>query len=249
MALSLRAGARAAGAPSGGARAASGRPRGRARRRSGSRSTSSSFFAFHKDARALSRGAPAHRRLRPGRRARSSSSAAPGAPRRPRRSCCSLGYWALDAARARLDPQGNLAARIDQAVFGRAHVEARLGPGRPALDAAGDRDDAARRRWPEKDSWRARPSRTDGSAGSSSRARTADGRGGSLWGRVLPVNKSLWTSSYALLMSGLACDRASRLCFWIVDVRGWKRWAAPRSCGSAATPSPRSRSRRSARSR
>jgi predicted acyltransferase len=49
---------------------------------------------------------------------------------------------------------------------------------------------------------------------------------GLAWGRVLPVNKSLWTSSYALLMSGLACVSLAA-CVWIVDVRRWKRWAAP----------------------
>jgi predicted acyltransferase len=47
-----------------------------------------------------------------------------------------------------------------------------------------------------------------------------------LWGRAFPINKSLWTSSYALLMSGLACASLAA-CVWIVDVRGWKRWAAP----------------------
>jgi predicted acyltransferase len=49
---------------------------------------------------------------------------------------------------------------------------------------------------------------------------------GLLWGRILPLNKNLWTSSYALAMSGLAA-LALALAIEVVDVRGWKRWAAP----------------------
>jgi len=49
---------------------------------------------------------------------------------------------------------------------------------------------------------------------------------GALWGTVFPINKNLWTSSYALLMAGLAAVCLA-LCVWIVDVRGWKAWAAP----------------------
>jgi len=49
---------------------------------------------------------------------------------------------------------------------------------------------------------------------------------GALWGTVFPINKSLWTSSYALFMAGLAA-LVLALCLWIVDVRGWKSWAAP----------------------
>ncbi|HEU4437960.1 MAG TPA: DUF5009 domain-containing protein, partial [Methylomirabilota bacterium] len=49
---------------------------------------------------------------------------------------------------------------------------------------------------------------------------------GWLWGLSFPVNKSLWTSSYALLMSGLAA-LALALCYWVVEVRGARRWAGP----------------------
>jgi predicted acyltransferase len=42
----------------------------------------------------------------------------------------------------------------------------------------------------------------------------------------LPINKSLWTSSYAVFMAGMAnvCLAAS---YWLVDVQGWRRWAKP----------------------
>jgi predicted acyltransferase len=49
---------------------------------------------------------------------------------------------------------------------------------------------------------------------------------GALWGRVFPINKNLWTSSYSLFMSGLAAIFLA-LCLWIVDVKGWKAWARP----------------------
>ncbi|HMA17327.1 MAG TPA: heparan-alpha-glucosaminide N-acetyltransferase domain-containing protein [Thermoanaerobaculia bacterium] len=49
---------------------------------------------------------------------------------------------------------------------------------------------------------------------------------GALWGRVFPINKNLWTSSYSLFMSGLAAVSLA-LCLWIVDEKGWKGWARP----------------------
>ena len=42
----------------------------------------------------------------------------------------------------------------------------------------------------------------------------------------LPINKSIWTSSYAIFMAGWAL-----VCFatfyWFVDVKGYSRWAKP----------------------
>jgi len=49
---------------------------------------------------------------------------------------------------------------------------------------------------------------------------------GWLWGLSFPINKSLWTSSYALFMSGLAA-LALALCYWIIEVRGWREWTGP----------------------
>lgn len=49
---------------------------------------------------------------------------------------------------------------------------------------------------------------------------------GSLMDLALPINKSLWTSSYAVFMAGLAM-----VCFgvyyWLIDVQGWRAWARP----------------------
>lgn len=49
---------------------------------------------------------------------------------------------------------------------------------------------------------------------------------GWLWGLSFPVNKPLWTSSYALLMAGLAA-LALAACHWVIEVRGRRGWAAP----------------------
>jgi predicted acyltransferase len=49
---------------------------------------------------------------------------------------------------------------------------------------------------------------------------------GWMWNEVFPINKALWTSSYVLLTAGLALH-ALAVCYWMVDVRGWRRWAAP----------------------
>ena len=49
---------------------------------------------------------------------------------------------------------------------------------------------------------------------------------GWLWGLSFPVNKPLWTSSYALLMAGLAA-LALAAGHWVIEVRGRRGWAAP----------------------
>lgn len=49
---------------------------------------------------------------------------------------------------------------------------------------------------------------------------------GQVWGWVLPINKNLWTSSYAVFMAGLAAV-CFGVCYWLVDVQGWRRWAQP----------------------
>ena len=131
------------------------------------------------------------------------------------------GYWALLGS-GPLDPQTNLAARVDRAVFG-AHTW------KPGFDPEGllstlpaiatmllgvlaggllTRGDERRR-----------PLRL-------AVAGTAATGAGLLWGRVFPINKTLWTSSYALLMSGLAAVVLGLL-VEVVDRRGLRGWAAP----------------------
>ncbi|MFI5396428.1 MAG: acyltransferase family protein [Candidatus Binatia bacterium] len=42
----------------------------------------------------------------------------------------------------------------------------------------------------------------------------------------LPINKSLWSSSYVVFTAGMALDILA-MCYWLVDFRGYRRWAKP----------------------
>jgi len=47
---------------------------------------------------------------------------------------------------------------------------------------------------------------------------------GYLWGFVFPIIKIIWTSSYALFSGGL-CLMLLALFYWIIDVKGYRKWA------------------------
>lgn len=49
---------------------------------------------------------------------------------------------------------------------------------------------------------------------------------GLLWDLNFPINKSLWTSSFVLYTGGLACCGLA-LCYWLIDVQGYTRFAKP----------------------
>ena len=49
---------------------------------------------------------------------------------------------------------------------------------------------------------------------------------GFLWGRVFPINKALWTSSFVVAVGGIAIV-AFAVLYYLIDVRGWKKWAFP----------------------
>lgn len=46
------------------------------------------------------------------------------------------------------------------------------------------------------------------------------------WSLIFPLNKSLWTSSYAVYTSGLALLTLG-VCYYLIDIKGHKRWAKP----------------------
>jgi len=46
------------------------------------------------------------------------------------------------------------------------------------------------------------------------------------WNPFFPINKSLWTSSYVLFTAGLALQLLA-LCYWVIDIKGYRRWAWP----------------------
>ena len=46
------------------------------------------------------------------------------------------------------------------------------------------------------------------------------------WNAFFPINKALWTSSYVLFTGGLALQFLA-LCYWLIDIKGYRRWAKP----------------------
>ena len=49
---------------------------------------------------------------------------------------------------------------------------------------------------------------------------------GWMWGGVFPINKPIWTSSYAVFMSGLAMCVLG-VCYWLIDIKGSTWWTKP----------------------
>ncbi len=49
---------------------------------------------------------------------------------------------------------------------------------------------------------------------------------GLIWNSFFPMNKSLWTSSYVVVTSGLALLTFG-FCYWLIDIKGYKAWAKP----------------------
>jgi len=49
---------------------------------------------------------------------------------------------------------------------------------------------------------------------------------GLVWGRVFPINKNLWTSSFALFTAGMAAQLMA-VFHWLLDVRRWRGWELP----------------------
>jgi predicted acyltransferase len=142
-----------------------------------------------------------------------------------------LGYWALlswvpvpDIGAGVWEPGKDLGAFIDRAVFGTDHLSDRTWDSEGLLSTlpvigtvllgvlAGQ--------------WLGR----DGSARRKVAGLLAAGAAGValglLWGQVFPINKSLWTSSYALFTAGIALVLFAA-CYWLVDVKGLQRWAYP----------------------
>ena len=47
---------------------------------------------------------------------------------------------------------------------------------------------------------------------------------GLIWGHWFPIIKNIWTSSYVLVAAGWSLLLLA-LFYWIIDVRGYQRWA------------------------
>jgi len=49
---------------------------------------------------------------------------------------------------------------------------------------------------------------------------------GLMWHPLFPINNNLWTSSYTVFTAGMACHFLA-VCYWFIDVKGYRRWAQP----------------------
>lgn len=49
---------------------------------------------------------------------------------------------------------------------------------------------------------------------------------GYVWHLWFPISKPLWTSSYVLFTAGAACLLLA-LCWWLIEMRGWRMWSRP----------------------
>ena len=49
---------------------------------------------------------------------------------------------------------------------------------------------------------------------------------GYLWSIVFPINKKLWSSSFTLVLAGFSL-LSFALFYWIIDVKGWRKWSFP----------------------
>lgn len=49
---------------------------------------------------------------------------------------------------------------------------------------------------------------------------------GYMWDFWFPINKNLWTSSFVLFTCGFALNLLA-LCYWVIDIKGYKRWTKP----------------------
>ena len=123
------------------------------------------------------------------------------------------GYWAAmtwipvpGAGAGVLTPEGNLASFVDRALLGRHLADDAVRSRRAVEHRARDRDGDGRRvcrRLAEgaARNGAARPTTARRGCWRQGAARRSPA---SAWGRVFPINKNLWTSSFALLAAGLA---------------------------------------------
>jgi predicted acyltransferase len=137
------------------------------------------------------------------------------------------GYWAAmmlvpvpGVGAGVLTPAGNLASYVDRAILGRHMLNPVWDPEGllstvPAVVTAlsgvfaGDWLKAPRLRHRSAWLWAA------GVAGMLA---------GLAWDRVFPLNKNLWTSSFALFSAGLAAQILA-LTHWLIDVKRWRGWS------------------------
>jgi predicted acyltransferase len=144
-----------------------------------------------------------------------------------------LGYWALQtlvpvpgSGAGVLEPGRDLGAYIDRLVFTEPHLWSQARTWDPegllsTLPAIGTVLCGVFAGY-----WLRSPRLPSKKAGGLALAGVAGLALGLLWDVWFPINKNLWTSSYVVFTAGFACVLFAA-CYWLVDVRGWRRWALP----------------------
>jgi predicted acyltransferase len=141
-----------------------------------------------------------------------------------------VGYWAVmmlvpapGFGAGRLDPEGNLAAYVDRAVFGphlwraaRVYDPEGLLSTLPAV--ATTLIGVLAGQWLKVRRKRATPGLLLGGL--------VGLVVGEVWNLAFPINKALWTSSYAVFTAGAALVTLAA-CYWLVEARGQRGWTRP----------------------
>jgi predicted acyltransferase len=144
-----------------------------------------------------------------------------------------VAYWALmtqvpvpDGTPPNLEPETNFGAYVDRAVFGTAHLWRQS------------------RTWDPEGLFSTLPAvtttllgllagrfiRSERTPERKALGLVAGGAAVALlglgWGWVFPINKNLWTSSFALFTAGMG-SMTLGLCYYVADVRGHRGWTRP----------------------
>jgi len=144
-----------------------------------------------------------------------------------------IGYWAVMTSvpvpgygAGDLSPAGNLAAYLDRTILGPQHLwrVARVYDPEGILSTVPAVATALLGVLTGQ--WLRRQPTTGATAARLALAGVLCAAVGQIWGAWFPVNKSLWTSSYVMLMGGLALVTLAA-CYWLIEVRGYRRWAVP----------------------
>jgi predicted acyltransferase len=144
-----------------------------------------------------------------------------------------LGYWTAmrlvpvpGYGVGSLEPDSNLAAYVDRAVLGTAH----LWKSSKTWDPEGLLSTLPAVATVLLGVFAGRWLRSDRSPGRKTAGMLAAGVAGVLlglaWDQAFPINKNLWTSSYVVFTAGMAL-LVLAACYWLVDVKGRRRWAFP----------------------
>jgi predicted acyltransferase len=122
-----------------------------------------------------------------------------------------------------LTPEGNLAGYVDRVIFGQ-HLASPLGDPEGLLSTIPAVASALAGVF--AGGWLNQP----GGAGRRTIVLCAAGVAavatGLAWDRAFPINKNLWTSSFAVFSAGLAAILLA-VAHWGLDVKRWRAWAEP----------------------